>query len=86
VFTAPLPNKDRGADHIETNLSIVEACLPRDVFTESLPSNGYTRHNIVQSHYFSLKCIQYDQKIQDKKSLLFLDEFHEAKQVEQRKM
>jgi hypothetical protein len=29
VFTAPLHSNDRGADHIENNLSIVEECLPQ---------------------------------------------------------
>jgi hypothetical protein len=28
VFTAPLHSNGRGADHIENNLSIIEACLP----------------------------------------------------------
>jgi hypothetical protein len=51
VFTAPLHSSGGGADNKENNLSIVEACLPRarvyrgHVFTESLPSNGYTCHN-----------------------------------------
>jgi hypothetical protein len=46
VFTAPLHSNGRGTDHTENRLSIVEECLPGHVFTESLPSNGYTRHNI----------------------------------------
>jgi hypothetical protein len=29
VFTAPLHNNGRGADHMENSLCIVEACLPR---------------------------------------------------------
>jgi hypothetical protein len=45
VFTAPLHNKNRGAGYIENNLSIVEACLPQALVYQSLPSNGYTRHN-----------------------------------------
>jgi hypothetical protein len=51
VFTAPLHNNGCCADHIENSLPIVKACLPRGLFTVSLPSNWYTRH-CNQRYYF----------------------------------
>jgi hypothetical protein len=43
-LTAPLYSNDRGADHIENSLSIVETRSPRARVYTFVASNGHTRH------------------------------------------
>jgi hypothetical protein len=46
VFTAPLHSNGRGEEYIENILLLTRVCLWQ-LFTESLPSNGYTRRTII---------------------------------------
>jgi hypothetical protein len=48
VFTAPLRSNGRGADHIENNLSLVKACLPRTRVYLVVAYYGSTRHIVLR--------------------------------------
>jgi hypothetical protein len=51
LLTAPLCYNGRGADHKKTDSLLLKRVCRWHMFTKSLPSNGYTRHNIIfKSH------------------------------------